>query len=333
MKYNYLSVLYCAILLLFFTTSCLQDDDEELLGNWVSSSDFEGITRSGAVSFTIGAFAYAGMGFDGDDYLRDFWRYDPQQDFWTKTDSFPGTGRTGAVAFSIGAKGYVTTGYNGDDDVEFQDVWEFDPSAPVGQMWQKKSDFLGSPRYNAVAFSIGDFGYVGTGYDGNYLKDFYRYDPASDSWEQIVSLRGSKREDAVAFVIDNKAYVGTGRSNGVYEFDFWEYDPQLDNWNEKLELDEESDYSIIRHGAVAFALDGLGYVATGSSGSLLGSIWQYDPETDIWVEKTSLEGSARVDAIGFVVANRAYITTGRNSSFRFDDLWEFRPNAEFDEDD
>ena len=332
MKYNYLFI-PCVAILLLLTTSCLQEDEEELLGNWVSSSDFEGITRSGAVSFSIGDFAYAGMGFDGDDYLRDFWRYDPQLDFWTKTDSFPGTGRTGAVAFNVGNKGYLATGYNGDDDVEFRDLWEFDPTAPAGQMWQQKTDFIGSPRYNAVAFSIGEFGYVGTGYDGNYLKDFYRYHPASDQWEQIVSLRGSKREDAAAFVVDARPMSEPVGATGSMSLTFGNTTPRADTWIELLELDEETDYSIIRHGAVGFALDGLGYIATGSSGSNLTSIWQYDPAADTWEEKTALEGSSRIDAIAFVVANRAFVTTGRNGSFRFDDLWEFLPNAEYDEED
>lgn len=315
-------------------TSCLNnEDDDELLGNWLKGSDFEGVTRSGAISFTIGNFAYVGLGYDGDDYLKDFWRFDPTLNFWERVDTFPGIGRTGAVAFSIAGKGYIGTGYNGDLDIEFEDFWEFDPSASTGQMWQQKTDFMGSPRYNAVGFAIGEAGYIGTGYDGNYLKDFYKYAPSTDSWEQIVSLGGSKREDAVAFVINNKAYVGTGRSNGAYQFDFWEYDPNLKNWTAKLDIDEEDDYTVFRHGAVAFSLDGLGYIATGSTGVNLGTVWQYDPDADTWEEMTALEGSARVDAVGFTVANRIYVTTGRSGSFRFDDLWEFRPLEEYDEDD
>ncbi|MEO0338522.1 MAG: kelch repeat-containing protein [Bacteroidota bacterium] len=315
-------------------TGCLNDDDDDdLLGNWIKRSDFEGVTRSGAVSFTLGDFAYVGLGYDGDDYLKDFWRYDPNSDFWQRVDDFPGLGRTAAVAFSVDGKGYVGTGFNGDLDEEFADFWSFAPNAPVGQMWERKADFQGSARYNAVAFALNGKGFVGTGYDGNYLKDFYQYLPENDSWEQIISIGGSKREAAISFVIDNKAYVGTGRSNGVYEFDFWSYDDGTGTWTRLLDIDEEDDYQIDRHGAVAFEMDGFGYVATGSTGATLNTVWEYNPGDDTWEEKTEIEGSRRLEAVAFTLQGRAFVTTGSNGSFRFDDIWEFFPLEEYDEDD
>jgi len=55
--------------------------------------------------------------------------------------------------------------------------------------WVKLSDFEGVPRSNAVGFSIGDKGYVGTGYDGSKrLKDFWEYDPVKNTWKQIVLI-------------------------------------------------------------------------------------------------------------------------------------------------
>ena len=68
----------------------------------------------------------------------------------------------------------------------------------------------GSARNDAIAFGLSDKGYLGSGYNGNYLKDFYTYNPSTDSWEQIVSLGGSKRRGAACFVIDNIAYVCAG---------------------------------------------------------------------------------------------------------------------------
>ena len=210
--------------LFIFPCCSVSDDDGDLVGNWIRRSDFEGVTRSGGVAFSINDLAYVGLGYNGDDDLRDFWQYDANLDFWTKVDSFPGTGRRAAVAFSANGRGYVGTGYNGDLDEELNDFWQFDPNAESGQQWTRVADFIGSARYNAVAFSANEKGYVGTGYDDNWLKDFYEYDPAIDVWTQIVSLGGSKREDAMTFKVGDKIYVGGGRNNGTYVFDFWEFD-------------------------------------------------------------------------------------------------------------
>ena len=314
-------------------SSCSDDEDDELIGNWVRRSDFEGTPRSDAVSFVIGDFAYVGLGYDGDEDLRDFWRYDARLDFWTRMDDFPGSARRAAVAFSTDERGYVGTGFDSDNDVEFRDFYAFDPAAASGSQWSVIADFPGSARYNAVAFAEADRGYVGSGYDGNWLKDFYAYDPATDSWEQIVSIGGSKREAAAVMSIDGRHYVVTGRNNNQNEFDAWAYDVTSASWEQLNDLDEDDDYNIARYGAVAFSMNGLGYVTTGTSGFNVSSTWEYSPTTDEWEEKSAFEGAARRDAVSFVVNGRAYVTTGASGSTRLDDLREFLPDDESDDDD
>lgn len=329
-KYPFMIVAF----LFALVNSCgLDNDSDDLVGNWIRRSDFEGIPRSNAVVFTIDEFAFVGLGFDGDDDLTDFWRYDANLDFWTKVDSFPGIPRRGAVAFATNGKGYVGTGFNSDQDLELSDFWEFDPLASSGNQWKAIADFPGSARFNAVAFGSSNHGYVGSGFDDNWLKDFYEYNPSNNTWEQIVSLGGSKRENAIAFVIDDKAYVGTGTNNGAYVFDFWEFDFNTKNWTRKLELDEEDDYNIIRSGGVSSELNGLGYVIAGNNGSNLTSVWEYLPSNDSWEERTSLEGIARINAVSFSINGRLFVTTGSAGTIRLDDLWEFRPLEEYDEDD
>ncbi|MEM1405995.1 MAG: kelch repeat-containing protein [Bacteroidota bacterium] len=314
--------------------SCDEDDDEEdFIGNWVERSDFEGFRRSSAVSFTIDNFAYVGTGFNGDEdeYYQDFWRYSVSQNFWQQMTPLPGVARSAAVAFSIGSTGYVGLGYDG--DIELNDFYKYDPAT---NSWSQIADFGGSARRNAVAFAIEGKGYVGTGDDGNTLKDFYEYDPETDSWTQIPSIGGSKRENAAAFVLGEYAYVGTGSDNGVAETDFWRFDPSLlpdFPWVELTELDDDDDYQITRENAVAFTANGLGYICSGTRGSETRSIWEYDPDTDSWLEKTPLEGPTRRDAVAFTLSGRPFVTTGRIGSSYFDDIWEFEPFEEEDEDD
>jgi N-acetylneuraminic acid mutarotase len=321
---------------IFIFSWCKKDDNtKNLVGNWVELSDFEGVARSDAVAFAINDKGYVALGYDGDDRLNDIWEYDPARDYWIQKADFPGNARNGAVAFSTSTKGYVGTGYDGYD--KLSDFWEYDPQSNA---WTQVADFAGSARYGAVAFSVDNKGYVGTGYDGNYLKDLWMYDPGTNEWSQKVSVGGSKRRDAVAFVINGKGYICTGINNGTYETDFWEYDPGTDLWTRKRDIANVSSdnydddyYNIARTNAVAFSAGGLGFVVTGGKGAVSVDTWAYDPGTDLWEEKTSLEGSTRMEAVAFTLANKGYVMTGRSSTYYFDDIWCFYPDDELNEDD
>lgn len=314
---------------IFLLFGCSGDSSVSPSGNWIKKSDFEGIPRNNALSFVINGKAYVGLGYNynNDEYLKDFWEYDPTLNNWKRVADFPAAGRTGAVAFAAGGKGYVGTGYDGKD--KLKDFWQYDPQ---NNQWQQKTDFGGTARRGALAFALNDLGYVGTGNDDNDLKDFWQYDPQSDTWAQIVSLGGGKRVNAFAFVLDGKAYVGGGKNNGAYEKDFWQYDPDLANWIRKEDLNTTS-YTLAREGTVAFALNEKAYLSTGSTGAALKDSWEYNPVTDAWSKKTEFEGVARTEAVGFVLGNLAYICTGRNSLERYDDLWAFDPTADYNEND
>jgi len=56
-----------------------------------------------------------------------------------------------------------------------KDLWEWDQATNV---WTRKTDFGEMHRYNAIGFSIGNKGYIGTGNgNGKNLKDFLEFDP------------------------------------------------------------------------------------------------------------------------------------------------------------
>ena len=328
------------VLIIFFFGACKKSSSDTLLGNWVKQSDFEGVPRTDAVAFTIGTNAYLGTGYDGTNRLSDFWQYDPDRNFWQQKASLrvPGAAdtlvRNGAVGFGTDTKGYIGTGYNGSK--KLTDFWEYDPT---NNTWTKKADFAGGARYGAVSFSIANIGYIGTGYNDNTLKDFWQYNPTNNSWTQIVSIAGSKRRDAAAFVVNGIAYVGTGVDNGVYVSDFWAYDPTSANWTRKRDIANTSDesyddnYKIVGINGAGFSIGSKGYIATASQSTVSQDVWEYNPSTDLWTKKHAFEGSARTEAVGFTVNNRGFVATGRNSSYYFDDIWEFRPDDEYNKND
>jgi N-acetylneuraminic acid mutarotase len=322
-----------------FLISCSNTSSESTttLGNWSKTTPFKGRPRSGAIAFTIGSTAFVGLGYDGDQYITDFYAYDLHGGFWQTKKPFPGSPRERAIAFSANGKGYVGLGYNRElDKEELGDVWEYDPSA---DSWTRVADFGGTARYNAVGFAIGSKAYVGTGYDGDtYNSDFWEYDIANNTWKEIQSYPGEKIEGGLAFVIGPKAYVCTGRNNGLHNTDFWEFDPSEYIWTKRTPSTDASDYAdfklaVSRHDAVAVTTGSLGYIIGGisSTGATDKTVYEFDPSTYLWDNRTSFEGAARSLAVAFALEERLFVGTGQNGSSRFDDIWEFKPTQAYDE--
>lgn len=306
------------------------------IGNWVTTSEFDGTGRSEAVCAPASnGKVYLGLGFDGVTRLSDFWEYNPGTDFYLQKKSFPGIPRNSAVAFSANGKVYVGTGYDGINYLK--DFWVYDPAA---DSWTQLADFPGSARWGAMAFSIQDKGYITGGYDGNYLKDFWQYDPATDQWIQKVSPGGSKRREGVVFVISDKAYLVTGDNNGQFINDMWMYDPATEKWEEKRKIAnvdagtfDDKYTTIARTNGVGFALNGKGYITTGLTTGYLNNTWEYTPETDTWIEKTPFEGNGREGAIAFTVNDSSYVGLGKSSTLRFDDMRTFHPAQAYNAND
>jgi len=315
-----------------FFSSCDNDPEEELVGNWVELSDFDGLPRADAVGFVIGSKAYVGTGYDGDNFHNDFWEYDPVRNSWTQKAHFPGSARSQAVGFSTDTKGFIGTGWDG--RYRLKDFYAYDAASNT---WSQTADLEGPARRSALAFSINNKGYVGTGDSVANFKDFWEYDPSLDEWSKVSSIGGSKRNSAAAFVISGKAYVIGGFDNGDYLNDMWKYDPTSDEWTKMRAITNisnetyDDNYSTIKGtGKVGFTINGKGYLATGGT-TTGGEVWEYDPVTDLWSEKSNFEGSPRSDAVGFAIGNRGYVTMGKSLAYYFDDIWAFDPDAEMNE--
>lgn len=331
---KYLSI---ALLGLITLSSCVDDEDSYTQGVWERKSDFDGVARSQASSFTIGNKGYLCCGYTGKKTLNDLWVYDADQNYWSKCTSMPdeALSRLDAAAFSINGKGYITVGYNKESMTYLKDTWEYDPDTDT---WTKMDDFPGGERVGAIAFSINGYGYVGCGKNDNYLKDFYRFDPTAPSgsqWQIVNGYGGTKRVYGTSFVIDNVAYICCGQNNGSAVYDFWKFDgntwTQLRDIEDTSDYDYDDDYAIVRWNAVSFVIDGKGYITSGYNNGNLSDYWVYYPETDLWYgdsddEYTPFEGTARYQSVSFSTGTRGFIVTGGSGgSYYFDDMWELLP--------
>lgn len=224
---------------------------------------------------------------------------------WIERTAFQGSYLKAAVSFVIGDKLYVGTGIH---DQYMNSFYEYNYKT---DSWRKISRFPSDPRADAIAFTIGNYGYVGLGstcygegvcipYDHN---DLWRYNPQDDTWRRMAYFQGTARANSTCFVIGDKAYVTGG--SFVEDYDLWEYNASTNQWTKK------TDYpgNCISRG-ISFTLNGKGYVGFGWSDGTCSDFWEYDPVSDIWTAKASFPGIPRYNASACTFMNKGLMIGG-----------------------
>jgi N-acetylneuraminic acid mutarotase len=242
---------------------------------WTRKADFPGNSTSYVVCFSIGTKGYIGTGTGAGGFTNEFWEFDPVINSWTQKTSLPTTpARAYAVGFSIGNKGYIGLGLKAAASlVYYNDFWEWDQETNI---WTEKANFAGILRNDAVGFSIGNIGYIGTGSVGYFgsadSKEFWEWDQASDAWTKKSDFGGTPRGGAVGFSIGNKGYIGTGIGGNLNK-DFWEWNKLSDQWKEIANFEGKA-----RASAVGFSIGNKGYIITGGTGStVFKDFWELTP--------------------------------------------------------
>lgn len=93
----------------------------------------KGKPRAEAVWFTLDGKGYYGLGYTNtNEYLDDFFEFDPDAQSWTERQRFPGGGRRDALGFSLLHRGFVGTGFQRIIQVTTSeairsDMWQYEP--------------------------------------------------------------------------------------------------------------------------------------------------------------------------------------------------------------
>lgn len=214
------------------------------------------------------------------------------------------------------------------------DFWEYNSDL---NSWIEKASFNGGNRISAVAFSIGEKGYITTGeYELNnstvYTKDLWEWNSATNVWTQRVDLPGAARSGATGFAIGRRGYVGTGGNEAGLMRDFWEYDGDINSGTYNTWIQKANFGGVARTAAVGFPLaygaGSKGYIGTGVIGVppfYAQDFWEWDQLTNTWTQKADYGGGERTHAIGFSVGELGYIGTGKSLSGYKKDLWGYDP--------
>jgi len=244
-----------------------------------------GIARNYGSGFAIDGKGYIGLGFDGTNYLRDFWQYDPEINAWHRKADFPGLPRIGAVGFALNGIGYFGTGIN-DQNNALNDFYEYDP---VSDTWSQSTTILGEKRYNSSVFIYNNEAYVVGGVSNGVTEtQFDKFNPTTKAWTALSELKNMPdqgfddkyenlaREYPCVFVIGDTGYMTCGQRNNTLLSDTWEYDFATDRW--KLTSAFEGSPRIE---AVTFSIHGRGLLLTGRSASYkFDDTWEFLPDQE-----------------------------------------------------
>ena len=213
-------------------------------------------------------------------YLNDLWAYNSETQTWTQKANFIGTPRRQAASFVIDNYAYVGTGQAADGVTK--DFYRYNPTS---NFWEQIADFPGPPRKQAVGLTFGLFGYIATGDNGTMLNDCWLYDSSSELWILKAEFPGGARTGATGWASFPFLFIGTGEnSNFEYQKDFWKYNYFTNSWSQIQDL-----IGPPRKNAVAFSINGNGYIGTGYNGEFLDDFYSFQSELDLNEYKINAE--------------------------------------------
>jgi N-acetylneuraminic acid mutarotase len=204
-----------------------------------------------------------GLGKNGYNTYKDFYKYTPSLNTWTKIEDFPGTARYSAASFTKGNLAYVGTGRLQNEDAD--DFWSYNPQ---NNQWNQTINFTEKTSC-AIGFSINSNSYVynwNTSYLYNLFKKIRSYN--GTSWTELANLQSVPYLGLVSsiFSINGKAYLF---AEGV---SLLEFDP-ITNQTTKLTIPNGMQWR-----NTVFVIGNKAYViAVDQYGSSFKSVWEFDP--------------------------------------------------------
>ena len=184
--------------------------------------------------------------------------------------------------------------------------------------------FLDKVGCRLLAFSISGKGYWGLGANqSGYLRDLWMYDPQADSWVQ-------KKDFPFDLPVEASATIGTSVYIVTYSGSVYEYNPSFDEWKPRSNFPPGN-----RPGLTGFSLEGKAYFGTGNNVdpnnlNVYNDFWQYDPLVNEWTRIADFPGTARTEAVSFVVGNIAYVGLGFNAVAAppiYKDIYRYNPSS------
>jgi len=195
-------------------------------------------------------------------------------------------------------------------------------SSVFAQQWIQKPNFPGVTRIGASTFSIGKYGFMGSGTDGHGAAyyDFYKWNSTTNTWSTIASYPGNGDNSNTSFAIEGKGYVGLGYAPGGPSTDIWRYDTGTNVWTSMATFPGTARYN-----AHCFVLGHKAYLVSGSTGSspYLNDVWMYDAHQNSWTKMNNSPAGNEDCVAAFAIGNHGYIAGGWDGTNTHNGAWEY----------
>lgn len=152
-----------------------------------------------------------------------------------------------------------------------------------------------------------------------------------NAWAAKDSVNGAPRSVSSSFVLNDEGYILGGLDldgfrRKMYSYTFWQ-----DDWDDEESIGGVSGDGLDRGNACAFAINGKGYICLGQgqTNPFFNDLWEYDPATQAWSQKANFIGSARRQAVSFVINNLAYVGTGSDAMGLQKDMYRYNPATNY----
>lgn len=146
-------------------------------------------------------------------------------------------------------------------------------------------------------------------------------------WEIKDSVNGPSRGSSSSFVISGEGYIVGGLDDFGFKRKMYSYDPSQNDWDDELALGGLNGDGLDRGSACGFSIGDKGYICLGQgqTNPYFKDTWEYDPINDTWTQKADFTGTARRQAVAFVIGNEAFVGTGQDASGLCKDFYKYDP--------
>jgi Galactose oxidase, central domain len=190
--------------------------------------------------------------------------------------------------FSYGSKIYGGSASHQPDG-----FFSIDPETGINQSLER---YPGVYDQNPISFTVGNKGYVISGYTSTETSKVWEYDFAANTWTNIGNSPLGKRTGGVAFVLNSKVYMGLGYENvvfngqtiRVYKKDWIEYTPGASYHAVKANFPGTG-----RTRTLGFIMNNSLYLGFGSneSSGRFKDFWKYNSSANTWTQQADWPGA------------------------------------------